>query len=50
MFLEDVAICEAQQVRRTQFPGAPEIDVAMDHPSIQARNLLNRLMEAEAGE
>ena len=47
VFLEDVAICEAQHRRRLQFPGAPEIDVAMDHPTIQARNLLAKLIEEE---
>lgn len=49
VFREDVAICEAQHVRRKQFPNAPEIDVAMDHPSIQARNLLSQLLEQELG-
>jgi vanillate O-demethylase monooxygenase subunit len=47
VFREDVAMCEAQQIRRSQFPDAPEVDVAMDHPSIQARNLLARLIEEE---
>jgi vanillate O-demethylase monooxygenase subunit len=47
VFLEDVAICEAQHRRRVQFPGAPEIDVAMDHPTIQARTLLAKLIEEE---
>jgi phenylpropionate dioxygenase-like ring-hydroxylating dioxygenase large terminal subunit len=47
VFREDVAICEAQHERRVQFPDAPEIDVAMDHPSIQARNLLAKLIEEE---
>ena len=28
-------------------PDAPEIDVAMDHPTIQARNLLAKLIEEE---
>ncbi|MBT3535576.1 MAG: hypothetical protein HN478_16975 [Rhodospirillaceae bacterium] len=47
VFREDVAICEAQYKRRSQFPDAPEIDVAMDHPTIQARNLLAKLIEEE---
>jgi vanillate O-demethylase monooxygenase subunit len=47
VFLEDVAICEAQHRRRVQFPDVSEIDVAMDHPTIQARNLLEKLMEEE---
>jgi len=49
IFLEDVAMCEAQHKRRSQFPSAPEIDVAMDHPTIQARNLLARLIAEEEG-
>ena len=44
VFLEDVAMCEAQQRRVNQFPDAPQIDVAMDHPTIQARKLLARLI------
>ena len=47
VFLEAVAICEAQHRRRVQFPGASEIDVAMDHPTIQARNMLAKLIEEE---
>ena len=47
VFQEDVAICEAQQRRIDQFPEAHQIDVAMDHPTIQARNLLSKLMQKE---
>jgi phenylpropionate dioxygenase-like ring-hydroxylating dioxygenase large terminal subunit len=47
IFREDIAMCEAQQACRDRFPGAPEIDVAMDAPSIQARNLLARMIEEE---
>jgi phenylpropionate dioxygenase-like ring-hydroxylating dioxygenase large terminal subunit len=47
VFREDVAICEAVQKRVNQFPNAPQIDVAMDHPTLQARSLLARLMEEE---
>ena len=45
VFQEDVAICEAQQRTINRFPNAPQIDVAMDHPTIQARNLLERLIK-----
>ena len=47
VFREDVAICEAQQIRINQFPDAQHIDVAMDHPTIQARKLLSKLIENE---
>ncbi len=47
VFREDVAMCEAQHKRRVHFPNAPEIDVAMDHPTIQARNMLSKLIEEE---
>ena len=47
VFREDVAICEAQQRTINRFPNSPQIDVAMDHPTIQARNLLARLVEEE---
>ena len=47
VFREDVAICEAQQRTINKFPGAPQIDVAMDHPTIQARNLLEKLIKEE---
>ena len=47
VFREDVAICEAQQRRVSQFPNATRIDVAMDHPTIQARKMLAKLIEQE---
>jgi vanillate O-demethylase monooxygenase subunit len=46
-FLEDVAMVEAQQRALEAFPGAPTIDVNADNPTIQARNLMARLIEAE---
>ena len=46
VFKEDVAICEAQQRTISKFLGAPQIDVAM-HPTIQARNLLEKLIKEE---
>jgi vanillate O-demethylase monooxygenase subunit len=50
IFLEDLEMVEAQHRRLSQFPDAPRIDVAMDHPTIQARNLLAQLIEEERGE
>ena len=47
VFREDLVMVEAQHRRLAQFPNAPQIDVAMDHPTIQARNLLARLIEEE---
>ena len=47
VFLEDLAMVEAQARTLARFPGAPTIDVAADHPTIQARNLLARLIEEE---
>jgi phenylpropionate dioxygenase-like ring-hydroxylating dioxygenase large terminal subunit len=47
IFLEDLAMVEAQARTLALFPNAPTIDVAMDHPTIQARNLLARLIEEE---
>ena len=47
VFLEDVDMVEAQARTIAAFPDAPTIDVAMDHPTIQARNLLSRLIDEE---
>ena len=47
IFLEDVDMVEAQARTIAAFPDAPTIDVAMDHPTIQARNLLSRLIDEE---
>ena len=46
-FLEDVAMVEAQQRAIQTDPGAPVIDVNADSPTIQARNLLAKLIEEE---
>jgi phenylpropionate dioxygenase-like ring-hydroxylating dioxygenase large terminal subunit len=46
-FLEDVAMVEAQARAIAAFPGAPSIDVSADMPTIQARNLLARLIDEE---
>lgn len=46
-FLEDVAMLEAQQRTLEVFPGAPMIDINADAPTIQARSLLGRMIEAE---
>lgn len=43
VFLEDVAMVEAQQRIRTYAPDAPQIDVSADVPTIQARKLVDRL-------
>jgi len=48
-FLEDVAIVEATEQRIADDPAAPTIDVNADHPTIQARRLLARLIEEAAG-
>jgi len=50
IFLEDLEMVEAQHRTLRRFPDAPRIDVAMDHPTIQARNLLAQLIEEERGE
>ena len=47
IFLEDLRMVEAQHQRLKQFPNAPTIDVAMDYPTIQARQLLAQLMDRE---
>jgi phenylpropionate dioxygenase-like ring-hydroxylating dioxygenase large terminal subunit len=46
-FLEDVAMVEAQHRVIEAFPGAPSIDVSADAPTIQARNMMARLIAEE---
>ena len=46
-FLEDVAMVEAQQRAIDTDPSAPTIDLGADNPTIQARNLLARLIADE---
>jgi phenylpropionate dioxygenase-like ring-hydroxylating dioxygenase large terminal subunit len=46
-FLEDVAMVEAQAGTIAAFPGAPNIDIGADAPTIQARNLLQQMIAAE---
>ena len=46
-FREDLAMVEAQQCNKERFPDAPVIDVNADSPTIQARNLVARLIEEE---
>ena len=46
-FLEDVEMVEAQQRVKDRSPGVPQIDVSADQPTLQARNLVARLIEAE---
>jgi len=50
VFLEDVAMVEAQQRCIAAFPNAATIDVNADAPTIQARNLVDRLIEQERSE
>ncbi len=49
VFMEDVEMVEAQQRSIDAHPGAPSIDVNADQPTIQARNLMRRLIRAERG-
>jgi vanillate O-demethylase monooxygenase subunit len=49
-FLEDVVIVEAQQRCIDEDPAAPIIDVNADNPTIQARNLMDRLITAEGAQ
>ena len=46
-FLEDVAIVEAQQRCIDEDPAAPVVDINADNPTIQARNLVARLIADE---
>jgi vanillate O-demethylase monooxygenase subunit len=46
-FREDLEMCEAQQACIDAMPGRPTIDINADNPTIQARNLLARMIEAE---
>ena len=46
-FREDIAVVEAQQRRLETLPQAATIDINADNPTIQARNLLARLIAAE---
>ena len=48
-FLEDVAMVEAQQRSIAIDPDAPSIDVNADQPTIQARNLMDRLIRMQTG-
>ena len=48
VFLEDVAMVEAQQRIRNYTPDAYQIDINADVPTIQARKLVKRLIAAQA--
>jgi len=48
VFLEDVAMVEAQQRIRNYAPHAPQIDINADVPTIQARKLVDRLIAGQA--
>jgi phenylpropionate dioxygenase-like ring-hydroxylating dioxygenase large terminal subunit len=47
VFLEDVAMVEAVQRTVDAFPGAPSIDVGSDAPTIQARAMVDQLLDTE---
>jgi phenylpropionate dioxygenase-like ring-hydroxylating dioxygenase large terminal subunit len=47
IFLEDIAVMEAQQRRRMAKPGAPTIDISADAPHLAMRRLLEQLICAE---
>jgi len=38
---------ESQQARMDAKPDAPQVDIAVDAPSIQARRVVQRLLDAE---
>ena len=48
-FLEDQAIFEAQQKNMTLTPSAQQIDINADNGVIQARRILDRMFQEEAG-
>jgi len=48
VFVEDVAMVEAQQRIRNYTPDASQIDINADVPTIQARKLVKRLIAAQA--
>ena len=47
VFLEDRAMCEAQQRTIAAYPGAPSIDLNSDKPTLEARRMVERQIEAE---
>ena len=47
VFREDFVILEAQQARKSQRPGAPQISTINDRASFFARKLVERMLEAE---
>ena len=47
-FREDVVMVEAQQKSFDTDPTAIQIDVSADQPTIQARNLVSRMIEEES--
>ena len=50
VFEEDQAILNAQQMRMSSMPNAPEIDINGDAPNIQVRKLMDELIAAEQEE
>ena len=46
-FLEDKAMCEAQQRTIAAYPGAASIDLNSDKPTIEARHMVDRQIAAE---
>ena len=47
VFLEDIAVVEAQQRIHNYGSNAPQIDISADVPTIQARKLVDRLISAQ---
>ena len=50
MFDEDKAVLEGQQMRMSQFPAAPEIDINADVPNVQVRRMIDKMIAAEQEE
>ena len=48
VFLEDVAMVEAQQRILDYAADTPQVDIAADVPTIQARKLVDRLIAERA--
>ena len=46
-FDEDKAVLEGQQMRMSEFPDAPEIDINADAPNVQVRRMIDEMIAAE---
>jgi hypothetical protein len=49
LFLEDIAVMEAQQRVNDAMPDAPTIDINVDGPHLAMRQLIRRLAGEESG-